>query len=70
MSSCLQVADHCCCPLMSLLCSYYSLEDTSHESISRYLSTLVERSLRDLEGSCCIQIQEVGRSAGPVLPAV
>lgn len=54
---------------MCLLCSYYSLEDTSHESISRYLSTLVERSLRDLEGSCCIHIQEVGRSAGPVLPA-
>lgn len=43
----------------SLLFSYYSLEDISHESINRYLSNLVERSLRDLEGSYCIEIKEV-----------
>lgn len=42
-----------------LLFSYYSLEDVSHESINRYLSNLVERSLRDLEGSYCIEIKEV-----------
>uniref|UniRef100_A0A667ZUV8 Activating signal cointegrator 1 complex subunit 3 n=1 Tax=Myripristis murdjan TaxID=586833 RepID=A0A667ZUV8_9TELE len=38
--------------------SYYSLEDISHESINKYLSNLVERSLRDLECSYCIEIQE------------
>ncbi|XP_035527998.1 activating signal cointegrator 1 complex subunit 3 [Morone saxatilis] len=38
--------------------SYYSLEDISHESINKYLSNLVERSLRDLECSYCIEIKE------------
>ncbi|XP_053736131.1 activating signal cointegrator 1 complex subunit 3 isoform X2 [Synchiropus splendidus] len=38
--------------------SYYSLEDISHESINKYLSNLVERSLRDLECSYCIDINE------------
>uniref|UniRef100_A0A673AIY4 U5 small nuclear ribonucleoprotein 200 kDa helicase n=1 Tax=Sphaeramia orbicularis TaxID=375764 RepID=A0A673AIY4_9TELE len=39
--------------------SYYNLEDVSQESINKYLSTLVERSLRDLECSYCIEIKEV-----------
>lgn len=48
------------------MCSYYSLEDISHESMNRYLSNLVERSLRDLECSYCIEVQEVCSSAGRV----
>uniref|UniRef100_A0A8C4HEY4 Activating signal cointegrator 1 complex subunit 3 n=1 Tax=Dicentrarchus labrax TaxID=13489 RepID=A0A8C4HEY4_DICLA len=43
--------------------SYYSLEDISHESINKYLSNLVERSLRDLECSYCIEIKEVRLTA-------
>ena len=43
----------------SVFLSYYNLEDTSHESINKYLSNLVERSLRDLECSYCIEIKEV-----------
>uniref|UniRef100_A0A8C6SMC7 Activating signal cointegrator 1 complex subunit 3 n=1 Tax=Neogobius melanostomus TaxID=47308 RepID=A0A8C6SMC7_9GOBI len=46
--------------------SYYSLEDISHESINKYLSTLVERSLRDLECSYCIEIQEDDRTIEPM----
>ncbi|XP_026040959.1 activating signal cointegrator 1 complex subunit 3 isoform X1 [Maylandia zebra] len=46
--------------------SYYSLEDISHESINRYLSNLVERSLRDLEGSYCIEIKEDDQSTEPL----
>ncbi|KAM9426396.1 activating signal cointegrator 1 complex subunit 3 [Pholidichthys leucotaenia] len=42
--------------------SYYNLEDISHESMNKYLSTLVERSLRDLECSYCIEIKEDDRT--------
>lgn len=45
--------------LCDLLFSYYSLEDISHECINKYLSNLVERSLRDLECSYCIEMKEV-----------
>ncbi|XP_057196381.1 activating signal cointegrator 1 complex subunit 3 isoform X2 [Triplophysa rosa] len=38
--------------------SYYDLDDLSHETINKYLSNLVERSLRDLECSFCMEIQE------------
>lgn len=48
--------NHTLCPV---LFSYYSLEDISHESINKYLSNLVERSLRDLECSYCMEIKEV-----------
>lgn len=44
---------------VAFFCSYYSLADTSHESINKYLSNLVEQSLRDLEISHCIEIKEV-----------
>ncbi|XP_061675544.1 activating signal cointegrator 1 complex subunit 3 isoform X3 [Syngnathoides biaculeatus] len=37
---------------------YYSLENISHDSINKYLSGLVERSLRDLQCSYCIEIKE------------
>ncbi|XP_061571388.1 activating signal cointegrator 1 complex subunit 3 isoform X2 [Cololabis saira] len=46
--------------------SYYNLEDISHESINKYLSTLVERSLRDLECSYCIEIKEDDRTIEPL----
>lgn len=53
---------------MCLLRSYYSLEDISHESMNKYLSMLVERSLRDLECSYCIEIKEVCCCAAFLLP--
>ncbi|KAM9852705.1 activating signal cointegrator 1 complex subunit 3 [Aulostomus maculatus] len=46
--------------------SYYSLEDTSHECMNKYLSNLVERSLRDLECSYCIEINEDDRTIEPL----
>uniref|UniRef100_A0A8C7XBM4 Activating signal cointegrator 1 complex subunit 3 n=1 Tax=Oryzias sinensis TaxID=183150 RepID=A0A8C7XBM4_9TELE len=46
--------------------SYYSLADTSHESINKYLSNLVEQSLRDLEISHCIEIKEDERTVEPL----
>ncbi|KAJ3598650.1 hypothetical protein NHX12_002155 [Muraenolepis orangiensis] len=44
------------------LCSYYNLDDVSHDTINKYLSTLVEGALRDLERSYCMEIQEDGRT--------
>ncbi|XP_067094233.1 activating signal cointegrator 1 complex subunit 3 [Osmerus mordax] len=46
--------------------SYYSLDDVSHETINKYLSTLVEKSLRDLECSSCMEIQEDECSIQPL----
>ncbi|XP_067458608.1 activating signal cointegrator 1 complex subunit 3 [Thunnus thynnus] len=46
--------------------SYYSLEDISHESINKYLSNLVERSLRDLECSYCMEIKEDDSTIEPL----
>ncbi|CAJ1061883.1 activating signal cointegrator 1 complex subunit 3 [Xyrichtys novacula] len=46
--------------------SYYNLEDISHESINTFLSGLVERSLRDLECSYCIEIKEDDRTIEPL----
>uniref|UniRef100_A0A8C2WX86 Activating signal cointegrator 1 complex subunit 3 n=1 Tax=Cyclopterus lumpus TaxID=8103 RepID=A0A8C2WX86_CYCLU len=46
--------------------SYYSLEDISHESINKYLSNLVEKSLRELECSYCIEIKEDDRTIEPL----
>ncbi|KAI1885583.1 hypothetical protein AGOR_G00205300 [Albula goreensis] len=46
--------------------SYYNLEDTSHDSINKFLSNLVERSLRDLECSYCMEIGEDNRSIEPL----
>uniref|UniRef100_A0A665WR59 Activating signal cointegrator 1 complex subunit 3 n=1 Tax=Echeneis naucrates TaxID=173247 RepID=A0A665WR59_ECHNA len=46
--------------------SYYSLEDISHESINKYLSNLVERSLQELECSYCIEIKEDNRTIEPL----
>lgn len=46
--------------------SYYNLEDISHESVNKYLSTLVETNLRDLECSYCIEIKEDDRTIEPL----
>uniref|UniRef100_A0AAR2JKC4 Activating signal cointegrator 1 complex subunit 3 n=1 Tax=Pygocentrus nattereri TaxID=42514 RepID=A0AAR2JKC4_PYGNA len=46
--------------------SYYNLDDTSHETINKFLSNLVERSLRDLECSYCMEIQEDERTIVPL----
>ncbi|KAM4632986.1 activating signal cointegrator 1 complex subunit 3 [Polymixia lowei] len=46
--------------------SYYSLEDVSHESINRFLSNLVQRSLHDLESSYCMEIQADERTIEPL----
>ncbi|XP_031431613.1 activating signal cointegrator 1 complex subunit 3 isoform X2 [Clupea harengus] len=46
--------------------SYYELDDTSSDTINKYLSNLVERSLRDLECSYCIEIQEDERTIEPL----
>uniref|UniRef100_A0A4W6EQU9 Activating signal cointegrator 1 complex subunit 3 n=1 Tax=Lates calcarifer TaxID=8187 RepID=A0A4W6EQU9_LATCA len=50
--------------------SYYNLEDISHESINKYLSSLVERSLRDLECSYCMEIKEVSVCNAQIKKAV
>ncbi|XP_068188978.1 activating signal cointegrator 1 complex subunit 3 isoform X2 [Antennarius striatus] len=46
--------------------SYYGLEDVGHETINKFLSGLVEKSLCDLECSYCIEIQEDNRSVEPL----
>ncbi|KAK7157184.1 hypothetical protein R3I93_008608 [Phoxinus phoxinus] len=46
--------------------SYYNLDDTSHETINKYLSSLVERSLRDLECSYCMEIQQDDQTIDPL----
>ncbi|KAM9488100.1 activating signal cointegrator 1 complex subunit 3 [Clarias gariepinus] len=46
--------------------SYYNLDDITHETINKYLSNLVERSLRDLECSYCMEIQEDDRTIEPL----
>ncbi|XP_049753918.1 activating signal cointegrator 1 complex subunit 3 isoform X2 [Elephas maximus indicus] len=42
--------------------SYYSLGDVSHDSVNKFLSNLVEKSLVELEHSYCIKIGEDNRS--------
>ncbi|XP_073703976.1 activating signal cointegrator 1 complex subunit 3 [Garra rufa] len=46
--------------------SYYNLDDINHETINKYLSNLVERSLRDLECSYCMEIQEDEHTIEPL----
>ncbi|XP_027550315.1 activating signal cointegrator 1 complex subunit 3 [Neopelma chrysocephalum] len=46
--------------------SYYNLDDVSHDTMNKYLSSLVEKSLFDLECSYCIEIGEDNRSIEPV----
>ncbi|KAI4871234.1 hypothetical protein NFI96_019754 [Prochilodus magdalenae] len=46
--------------------SYYNLDDINHETVNKFLSNLVERSLRDLECSYCMEIQEDERTIEPL----
>uniref|UniRef100_A0A8B9HG16 Activating signal cointegrator 1 complex subunit 3 n=1 Tax=Astyanax mexicanus TaxID=7994 RepID=A0A8B9HG16_ASTMX len=46
--------------------SYYNLDDINHETINKFLSNLVEKSLRDLECSYCMEIQEDERTIEPL----
>ncbi|XP_023223865.1 activating signal cointegrator 1 complex subunit 3-like [Centruroides sculpturatus] len=41
--------------------TFYNLESTEHNSINRYLSGLVDRSLRELEIASCVEIGEDNR---------
>ncbi|XP_069582412.1 activating signal cointegrator 1 complex subunit 3 [Ranitomeya imitator] len=45
--------------------SYYNLEDVGHESMNKFLSNLVEKSLIDLEYSYCMKIAEDNRTIEP-----
>uniref|UniRef100_A0A8C5WDJ5 Activating signal cointegrator 1 complex subunit 3 n=1 Tax=Leptobrachium leishanense TaxID=445787 RepID=A0A8C5WDJ5_9ANUR len=45
--------------------SYYNLEDIGHETMNKYFSNLVERSLVDLECSYCIEVAEDNRTIEP-----
>ncbi|XP_038655200.1 activating signal cointegrator 1 complex subunit 3 isoform X1 [Scyliorhinus canicula] len=42
--------------------SYYNLDDINHDTMNKYLSNLVEKSLADLECSYCISVGEDSRS--------
>ncbi|NXU19460.1 ASCC3 protein, partial [Pardalotus punctatus] len=46
--------------------TYYNLDDVSHDTMNKYLSSLVEKSLFDLEGSHCIEVGEDNRSIEPL----
>ncbi|XP_006865917.1 PREDICTED: activating signal cointegrator 1 complex subunit 3-like [Chrysochloris asiatica] len=46
--------------------SYYNLDDVSHDSVNKFLSNLVEKSLVELEYSYCIRIGEDHRSIEPL----
>lgn len=46
--------------------SYYNLSDVSHDSVNKFLSNLVEKSLVELEHSYCIEIGEDNRSIEPL----
>ncbi|RUS90749.1 hypothetical protein EGW08_001460, partial [Elysia chlorotica] len=46
--------------------SFYELDNVEHDTINKYLSGLVERSLMELEASYCLQIGEDNRSIAPL----
>ncbi|XP_036173873.1 activating signal cointegrator 1 complex subunit 3 isoform X5 [Myotis myotis] len=46
--------------------SYYNLSDVSHDSVNKFLSFLIEKSLVELEHSYCIEIGEDNRSIEPL----
>ncbi|KAG3289993.1 activating signal cointegrator 1 complex subunit 3 [Ictidomys tridecemlineatus] len=46
--------------------SYYNLGDVSHDSVNKFLSHLIEKSLVELELSYCIEIGEDNRSIEPL----
>ena len=42
--------------------SYYELDNTEHDTVNRFLSMLVEKSVTELEASYCLEVSEVGSS--------
>uniref|UniRef100_A0A4W3HS74 Activating signal cointegrator 1 complex subunit 3 n=1 Tax=Callorhinchus milii TaxID=7868 RepID=A0A4W3HS74_CALMI len=46
--------------------SYYNLDDVNHDTINKYLSSLVEKCLMDLECSYCMAVGEDNRSLQPL----
>ncbi|GFO03586.1 activating signal cointegrator 1 complex subunit 3-like [Plakobranchus ocellatus] len=49
-----------------LVNGFYELDNTEHATINKYLSSLVERSLMELEASYCLEIGEDNRSISPL----
>ncbi|KAK3773312.1 hypothetical protein RRG08_023199 [Elysia crispata] len=46
--------------------TFYELDNIEHDTINRYLSSLVERSLMELNDSYCLEIGEDNRSISPL----
>ncbi|XP_059138482.1 activating signal cointegrator 1 complex subunit 3-like, partial [Physella acuta] len=46
-------------------CSFYNLDDVEHSTINKYLSSLVGKSLMELESSYCLEIAEDNRTIIP-----
>ena len=44
--------------------SYYELEDTDNESVNKFLSSLVEDAITQVEKSACVEIGEVKENFG------
>ena len=44
--------------------SYYELEDTENESVNKFLSSLVEDAITQVEKSACVEIGEVKENVG------
>ena len=44
--------------------SYYELEDTDNESVNKFLSSLVEDAVTQVEKSACVEIGEVKENVG------
>ncbi|CAG5136754.1 unnamed protein product, partial [Candidula unifasciata] len=45
---------------------FYNLDSTDHDTINKYLSTLVSKALMELEHSYCLEIGEDNRSINPL----
>jgi hypothetical protein len=39
--------------------SYYDLDSVDHETVNKYLSTVVQGSIGELERSSCLEVDEV-----------
>lgn len=50
--------------------SYYDLENTEHEEVNKYLSTVVQTCVTDLEGSYCVEVDEVRKCLFSLFPSL
>ena len=39
--------------------SYYDLDSVEHDNVNKYLSTVVQGCIGELEGSSCLEVEEV-----------